>query len=120
LAAHTSKKGENIELGEVSLSGYGKHGKHEGGVHVAYDFKAIDEKKRIKAVVGGIHKLDDKNTLKAKIDQDTNLALSLKHQHSSKFWLTLGTKIQLTDAGNFVTNRLIPIPIGAQLEFFLN
>jgi len=112
------------------LSGYGKNGKHEVGVHVAYDAhpdkikdKTTNTEKEgnhYSAALGYIHKLDDKTSIKAKVDQDTNLALAFKHKHNNKFLFTLGTSVPLNDPGKILTHRLVPIVFGAQLEFFLN
>jgi len=115
---HLSRpKLEHLELGEFNLAGYYRFGAHQAGAKIIHRHWEKDSSK-ITGVIGGVFKVDKKTNVKAKIDTNTNLALSLKHKHSSNLWATIGTAISLSNPSTYVSQRFIPVPIGVQLEFF--
>jgi len=119
VAQHVSNpKQEKIDIGELNVAAYYRRGIYQGGVKVVYNNQEKEGVNKVSGVIGGIAKLDDKNILKAKIDSNTFLSLSLKHKHSSNIWATIGSQIKLTDPGSYLTSRLIPVPVGVQFEFF--
>jgi len=114
---HESKVADELGLGAVHLGAYYRHGKYQAGLKGTFTHWETENLKKFQATVGGIASIDDKNTAKAKIDQNANLSVSLKHKCSKNLTASVSTGINLKDAHSFVKETTIPVPIGVQLEF---
>jgi len=67
--------------------------------------------------LGGIAKIDDKNVVKAKVDLDANVSLSLKHVHNKHITAFVSTGANLKNFDKFVQDSRIPVPFGLQVDF---
>lgn len=116
---HDSKKdiGNKLELGTVNVAGYYKHGKYQVGVRGSYTHAEKEEDRKTSVALGGIAKVDDKHTVKAKVDLDANVSLSWKHVCSKHITTYLSTGANLKVLDKFVQDSRIPVPLGVQLDF---
>jgi len=119
IAQHVSRSPpqENLDLGEVSLAVYYRHNKHQAGIKGSFNHWEKDVNKRVTVGIAGITSLDDKNTAKAKIDLNGNLAVSLKHKWDKHLTATVSTGINLKAPETYVKESKIPVPVGFQFEF---
>ena len=62
-----STKGKSLGLGELNLAGYYRYAGHKFGTQLAFRNWEKDVADKFSGVVGGIFKVDNRNTLKAKV-----------------------------------------------------
>jgi len=99
------------------LGGYYRHGKYQVGLKTSYTHLEKDENKKLQVNLGTIVKLNDKSSVKAKVDKDANVSVGFKHACCKNLSVALSTGINLKDPHSFVKNTIVPIPFGVQFEF---
>jgi hypothetical protein len=118
VAQHVSRVQETLDLGELNFAVYYRHhSKYQGAVKGSFLHWETDPNKKVQVTLGGIANVDDKNTAKAKIDLNANLALAWKHKWSKNLTATLSTAVNLKDPQSYIKDSKIPVPVGIQLEF---
>jgi len=117
---HVSRDNEeHFKAGAFNAGAYFKPngGKSQYAFRHTYNPTNVETPFNIQAAL--ITEYSDKNSLKAKIDIQSNVQLAWKHNCSKNISSTLGTRFKIFGAEDRFYNKdsRLPIPLGLQLEF---
>jgi hypothetical protein len=112
---HVSRNQEKLAPGRVILATLFRKNKSQYVARASY--RPWRDNNQFRFVLGALTKVNNNTDLRAKVDSNAKLALSTKYRVSDNLNVVAGTSINLMNPGSYLTNRLVPIPLGLSIEF---
>jgi len=74
----------------------------------------------VKGTLGTVYRVDDRTTLRARINTDGDLATSASYIVNNNLKVSIGSQVNVTEPSSFSTTTVIPVPLGISLDFKYN